>query len=420
MAFWLQKKITTYFLDSDDRRVPKGTAGARKVRTESEKWYGCWREGTHKKMVPLAADKQAAQAMLADLMRQRERGQAGLIDPYKPHLDRNIGVHLEDYLRVLRGRTRSDQHHTEVERVLTQMFAQSRIVVLRDLTADRVQQHLASLTCGATTKNKKRTYVVSFCNFLWGSNRLPSNPITRFSVQRAKAKETEVKRVRRGLKLSEIRCLLEAAEKYPLVSSQTNKGGRGAKKKPQVRPAKLKPKTVEMLQRRGRERRLLYRIALLTGLRRKEIERLRVQHLELDRTPFARIALPGNLTKNNKPANIPLLPSLVDELCAWITETNRGPGDKLLYVPSRSNMSKIHKANLALAGIPYKDDHGRYADFHALRKCANVILRKAGVPAKERQLFLRHSKLELTTETYDDDQMTSTKRVLRVLRRTKL
>ena len=62
-----------------------------------------------------------------------------------------------------------------------------RPVVLRDLTADRVQQCLAGLTCGATTKNKMRAYVVSFCNYLLGANRLPLNPITKFSVQRAKA-----------------------------------------------------------------------------------------------------------------------------------------------------------------------------------------------------------------------------------------
>ncbi|HXG12075.1 MAG TPA: hypothetical protein VNK04_20135 [Gemmataceae bacterium] len=60
-----------------------------------------------------------------------------------------------------------------------------------------------------------------------------------------------------ALKPSEIRRLLNAIAAYSLMTVQTNKGRRNAKKNPQARPAKLKPATVARLQLRGKERRLL-------------------------------------------------------------------------------------------------------------------------------------------------------------------
>ena len=109
------------------------------------------------------------------------------------------------------------------------------------------------------------------------------------------------------------------------------------------------------------------------------------------------------------------MPSLASELRSWIADECKKPADRLFYVPTRRNTTKIHQANLLLAGIPYTDDQGRYADFHSLRMSANVVLRKAGIPAKERQLFLRHGKLELTTETYDDETATDMPSVLKAL-----
>lgn len=80
---------------------PKGTPGAIKQQIESEKWYGCWKDGGNKVMVPLATDKQASQAMLTDIIRHRERGEAGLVNPYKPHLDRAVAASPCGYVGFL-------------------------------------------------------------------------------------------------------------------------------------------------------------------------------------------------------------------------------------------------------------------------------------------------------------------------------
>jgi hypothetical protein len=74
----IQKIITTRYVDEAGQRVPKGTPGAKKVQDESAKWYACWREGKRQVRIPLATDKSVSQVMLADLIRQRERG---IVDP---------------------------------------------------------------------------------------------------------------------------------------------------------------------------------------------------------------------------------------------------------------------------------------------------------------------------------------------------
>jgi len=76
---WLQKKLTTVYVDRSGSRVPKGTPGAIKKQIESEKWYGCWKDGKDKVMIPLATDKQASPVMLTDIIRHKERGEAGLV-----------------------------------------------------------------------------------------------------------------------------------------------------------------------------------------------------------------------------------------------------------------------------------------------------------------------------------------------------
>jgi integrase len=58
--------------------------------------------------------------------------------------------------------------------------------------------------------------------------------------------------------------------------------------------------------------------------------------------------------------------------------------------------------DLKVAGIPCHTSQGD-ADFHSLRMTSNVMLGQAGIPARIRQLFMRHSDIRLTMATYDDE-----------------
>ena len=58
------------------------------------------------------------------------------------------------------------------------------------------------------------------------------------------------------------------------------------------------------------------------------------------------------------------------------------------------------RADLADAGIPYKDDAGRVADFHALRHTFITNLASGGVHPKTAQTLARHSDIALTMKRY--------------------
>jgi integrase len=81
--------------------------------------------------------------------------------------------------------------------------------------------------------------------------------------------------------------------------------------------------------------------------------------------------------------------------------------------------ARIMQADLKVAGIPYRTIQGD-ADFHSLRMTYNVILGQAGVPARLRQLFMRHSDIRLTMATYDDEALLDLEASVRALEGLKL
>ena len=51
---------------------------------------------------------------------------------------------------------------------------------------------------------------------------------------------------------------------------------------------------------------------------------------------------------------------------------------------------------------PYKDDLGRQADFHAIRRSLNTHMARNGVDPHTRKEIMRHSELRLTLDVYTD------------------
>jgi len=58
------------------------------------------------------------------------------------------------------------------------------------------------------------------------------------------------------------------------------------------------------------------------------------------------------------------------------------------------------RKDLKAAKIPYQDEAGQVADFHALRHTFITNVVKSGATVKESQILARHSKAELTLGVY--------------------
>ena len=61
------------------------------------------------------------------------------------------------------------------------------------------------------------------------------------------------------------------------------------------------------------------------------------------------------------------------------------------------------KGDLKRAGIPFEDERGQRADFHALRTTLATMLAAKGVSLQASKALMRHSDVKLTLKVYTDE-----------------
>lgn len=387
---WLMKVQTTHWL-LDGKRVQSNTPGAERVTRESDKWYGCWKENGRTVRVPLAKDKRTAQARLTDLERQRERGKAGLIDPHKESKRQPVAEHLADYLADLKEQGCTADYIRSTENTLNRTFRFCKWRTLADFDADKLKGWIASQkNLSSRRKNILRQASVTFCNWLVRNRRLPDNPFRLIIIR----KDASPKRKRRALLKDDLQHLLEITNVRPLREVQTVRKG----KHKGEQTANVRAEVAERKRQEGYARYMLYRTAILTGLRRGELTALKVCHLNLA-SDDPTLHLPGEHTKNGKDAYLPLQHALAADLLNFIK--GKGPQDKVFKVAQGKASVETLKRDLKAAGIPYQDETGRYFDFHSFRKCTTYLLNVNEVFERFRKIYMRHENTTLT-DHYDD------------------
>jgi len=152
--------------------------------------------------------------------------------------------------------------------------------------------------------------------------------------------------------------------------------------------------------------RLLYVVAMVTGLRAGELRSLTRKHLD---TNNVGLKLEPAWTKNREAGFQPLPKRLVRELQSFcgsgmvqslyqqFFRKFACPKDALLYVPSHP--ARELDKDLEAAGIPKKTPEGKIA-FHALRTSFVTLTYEAGATHKEAQELARHATPGLTANTY--------------------
>ena len=226
----------------------------------------------------------------------------------------------------------------------------------------------------------------------------------------------EIRRKRRPLTIEELGSLLDAAEKRPLRDALLVR--RGARKGQEI--ANVAPAVRERLVRLGRERAMIYKTLVYTGLRKSELASLTVADMHLDgEQPHAELA-----AKNAKGARLPLRADLVQDLRGHLEEKlaqyrlqtlKEGrtevpmalPGStKLFRVPD--DLVRIFDRDLVVAGIDKTDADGRTLDVHCLRHTFATMLSKSGVVPRMAQELMRHSDIRLTMNVYTHLQLIDT------------
>jgi integrase len=353
-------------------------------------------------------------ARLAELQRQSKRVKAGVITYSELRTaelgDLPLAEHLDAYERHLGGAGVSLVYRKNVLAAARWVFTDCRFVMVADLRRVDVESWLTNRLAEGMSARSRNAYlegVNAFCNWCVGSDpiRMRANPFA--SIPRSNVK-ADPRRRRRSLKEEELIWLLNVAVSRPLHDARMVRRG----KKNGTAIADLRPETVFRLERLGRERALVYKTLILTGLRKGELASLTLAQLELTTSP-ARIHLKAADEKNREGSVLPVRSDLATDLAAWIAEAGLTPTDNVFTIPSA--LRKILDRDLKAAAIPKRDDRGRTVDVHVLRTTFCTLLSANGVAPRTAQQAMRHSDLKLTTGTYMDPRLIDVAGALKAL-----
>jgi integrase len=319
-------------------------------------------------------DRQATEQLAAKLEKAAARGEQGLVDPYKEHRKRSFREHLNDWVTEFRHRG-VEKFGRQCDFALTMIASECGWTTLTSVTPESFirWRETASFNTqfrkldlksdggkmmkySATSLNDFRARLFLFFKWMIRRKRIPANPLAE--VPKVKT-VGELRHQRRALKDDEIDRLLSAVtERHCFV----------------------------------------YQIALMTGLRRSEIRQLRWGDLHLN-APKPYIQLRAEATKAKRADVLPIRADLAEIFNRHRGDSKRPEESVCGSVPR----SQTHMRNLIRAEIPYTDERGRYADFHALRFTFGTRLAKAGVAPRIAMKLMRHKSIHLTMHLYIDD-----------------
>jgi len=381
---------TAKFVDADGRVVERST--------------GCRDKGSARTILnrlQAEADEIRAGGTAAKYARYRRL-------PLGPQIDAFVDEHL-----AAKGAT--DGHRYNSRKLLEKLKKDCEFETLGDLDRKRFEEWLAlqkSEGLSARGRNSYREVLVSFVNWCVAVGLLPENVFKAIPKANEKA---DPRRQRRALTEEEMVKLLDVARRRPLADALTVRRGKDKGKA----VCKVRPEVREHLTLLGRERSLMYKVMLLTGLRRGELASLTVGQFVLD-GPHLHVILEAADVKNREGARIPLRQDLAADIKAWLDEKRRtlrshsvrqgkpnaqpmNDSTPVFRVPR--DLVKILKRDLKAAGIPERDSRGRVIDVHALRTTFCTHLNKGGVPLRTAQAAMRHSDPKLTAGVYTDPQL---------------
>jgi integrase len=398
-----------------------GRDGTDRIRDESSTYFARYRDGNGAVVeVPTGCrDESAARQILAELERKAERVRAGLLTPAEARiaeqLTTRIGSHVESYLISLEASGVTAKHVRESRRILTSVLEGCGFLSLADLERSPVEQWLnrrRSEGLSARTRNVDLNVLVAFANWCVENHRLTTNPFR--GMPRAN-EAADPRRRRRAMTEAELVRLLDEARRRPLLNALTVYKG---KRKGQAY-ANVRPDVRAQLEALGRERALIYKTLVLTGLRKNELATLTVSQLRLD-GPIPHVELDAADEKNREGNGVVIRADLAEDLRVWLAdklaalqaEARRlgGPiparfaaDTPIFTVPS--GLIRIFDRDLKAAGIPKRDERGRTLDVHALRTTFGTLLSKGGVPLRTAQAAMRHSDPSLTANVYTDPKL---------------
>jgi integrase len=321
--------------------------------------------------IPLGmSDKQAAQAALDELVREREREKSNLLPPKAERVAaaRKLTDHLKLFVAEKEEASTVPRYVRELELRLQRLFREAGWIYAKDISAESFcRWRQASTQLSAKTLNDFRIAARSFTKWLRVSARaLLHDPLEGVRALRA-AEPTFTRRVITDEELHRLICVSD-------------------------------------------RRRPFYLTAFYTALRRNELRQLEWPDVKLD-DPEPHIELRRSTTKNRRGGRIPLARPLVNELAA-LKALGSGRGRVFEGIIPKP---KTFRKDLLAAGIERQIGLAR-VDFHAFRKTVGTLL--ASIPEVSfctASKLLRHADTRTTAKHYVDGEKLPLRRAVDAL-----
>ena len=423
------------------RTAPLTAAGDR-IAVEAGTYTAKYRDGSGivRKVSTGCRDESAARSILTELQRRAEKVKGGILttgeDRMIDHQGAPLADHLKAYLVHLKAKGDSDVHLADTRRLANKIIVGCGFLRLADVRRETVESWLVQQEAegmAARTRNSYLQAIRGLCNWCVETGRLGVNPLARIAKADEKA---DRRRQRRAMTEAELRRLLDMAHRRPLaeygrltVLKPKDEAKRkrdtwkmlplsaedldAATDRARARLAK-NPALVAAMEALGRERALIYKTLVITGLRKGELASLTVGQLNLDADPPC-LVLDAADEKNREGSTIPLRTDLAADLRQWLadkTKAAENDAGQILRLPADTpvfrvprDLVRILDRDLKLAGIEKRDERGRTVDVHALRHTFGTLLSKNGVKPRTAQAAMRHSKIDLTMNVYTDPKL---------------
>jgi len=374
-------------------------ATGEKVKGKSKKWWGQFKDAHGRlKRVPLSIDKQAAQAMLNQIVTRVEREKAGLIDPTEEQRKRPLAEHVSEFKNYLANKGVTAKQAAETIGKLKKMIAARKWKMIGDISASGALEFLGQLRRDGLSAQTYNNYLVAakhFSRWLVRDHRNHVDPLAHLSRINVSA---DRRHDRRALSAEELERLFEAAQSG---------------------------KRVENIP--GPDRAMMYILAAWTGFRKGEIGSLTLRSLRLDDDPPT-ATVEACYSKRRRQDTQILHPEVARLLREWLATRPRVNPDEPLFpisgrVPGgveRRTQKMIERDLLAAREqwieeaeteaerqrrlgsdfLCYCNHAGLYADFHSFRHLFITSLERAGISPKMAQTLARHSDIRLTLGVY--------------------
>jgi integrase len=350
-------------------------------------------DGKRKTRSSRTTDKATAERIANKLESDAALRRDGVIDAsddrYAAEARRPLTAHLAEFKTALAGKGNTPQHcheaHTQTQKIIGKCGAE----FICDLTASVVQEAIKSLcdegkslkTCNHYLRATK-----SFSRWLHRDKRTRDDALAILEAYNA---ATDPRRVRRELSIDELSRLIATTEQRTLPEHKIP----------------------------GPDRAMVYRLALGTGFRAKELRSMTPASFDLDADPPT-VTVTAAHSKRRRTDAQPIRRDLAERLRPWLAGR---PRDERLFARLPKNTARMLRSDLKAARatwiegagsdrekaerkksdfLAYANAAGELFDFHATRHSYISGIVNGGASVKVAQELARHSTPTLTIGRY--------------------